>query len=82
VHLERPLWLVWVAPSSSPAGLIWRAYSSRWTIECGVRFRKERLGWTLPRFQCAETGDRWTQLAHWVLYLARLIVPDRPRKRA
>ncbi|GEM_PF-6404196 len=36
-------------------------------IESGVRFRKEHLGWTLPRFPHAETGDTWTlptALAH------------------
>jgi hypothetical protein len=44
-----------------------------------MRFRKETLGWTLPRFQSAETDNTWTwlaALAHWMLFLARLIVKD------
>jgi len=46
-----------------------------------VRFRKENLGWTLPRFPHAETGNTWTlptALAHWMLCLARPIVQDAP----
>lgn len=63
------------------AKTIWAAYVHRWSIEPGVRFRKETLGWTLPRFQSAETGDTWTQLvalAHWMLFLARSLVRDCP----
>jgi hypothetical protein len=46
-----------------------------------MRFRKETLGWTLPRFQSAKTGDTWTRLValvHWMLFLARPIVQDAP----
>jgi hypothetical protein len=46
-----------------------------------MRFRKETLGWTLPRFQSAESGDTWTLLvglAHWMLFLARPSVQDNP----
>jgi hypothetical protein len=92
VHLEKEkppeaVWFAWLPPVNPPAGIaitasiIWTAYVNRWPIEPGVRFRKETLGWTLPRFQSAETGDTWTQLvalAHWMLFLARPIVQDQP----
>ncbi len=92
IHLERKrspeaIWLAWLSPPTIPLGIvvtaqtIWSAYVQRWPVEPGVRFRKEKLGWTLPRFQRAETGDTWTYLvalAHWMLYLARPIVEDTP----
>lgn len=92
VHLEREkppeaVWFAWLPPVTLPprmavtACTIWSAYTHRWPIEPGMRFRKETLGWTLPRFQRAETGDTWTQLvmlAHWVLFLARPLVADTP----
>ncbi|MFO3796523.1 MAG: transposase, partial [Anaerolineales bacterium] len=92
VHLEREkppeaVWFAWLAPPTIPpdipvtAKTIWSAYGQRWSVEPGVRFRKENLGWTLPRFQRAETGDTWTYLvalAHWMLFLARPIVTDTP----
>ena len=92
VHLEREkppaaLWLAWLAPKTIPTGLvinaetIWRAYESRWPIEPGLHFRKETLGWTRPRFQSKEAGDRWTwltALATWMIFLARPIVQDAP----
>jgi hypothetical protein len=91
-HLEKDkppeaVWFAWLPPVHSPAGIvitpqtIWIAYVNRWPIEPGMRFRKETLGWTLPRFQSAETGDTWTYLvalAHWMLFLARPIVKDSP----
>jgi hypothetical protein len=92
VHLEREkppaaLWLAWSPPARFPASLtvtgetIWRAYISRWPVEAGIHFRKETLGWTLPRFQTKAAGDRWTELtalACWMIYLARPIVADTP----
>jgi hypothetical protein len=92
VHLEREkppeaIWLAWLPPSRLPAGIavtaqtIWNAYANRWPIEPSMRFRKETLGWTLPRFQRPETGDTWTyliMLAHWILFLARPLVTDTP----
>jgi len=92
VHLEKekppaPVWFAWLPPVKAPADIaitaqvIWMAYVNRWPIEPGVRFRKETLGWTLPRFQSAKTGDTWTllvALAHWMLFLARPIVKDNP----
>jgi len=92
IHCERAqppqaVWFAWLAPPTIPSGIvvtartIWSAYGQRWPIEPGVRFRKERLGWNLPRFQSAATGDTWTLLvavAHWMLFLARPIVADTP----
>ena len=91
-HLERdapsaPLWLVWQAPSTMPDGIqvsaetIWQAYQYRWPIEPSIRFRKQRLWWTLPQFQLLESMDRWTTLVSlgmWMLYLAKPIVQDKP----
>jgi len=92
VHLERDqppaaLWLAWLAPEPLPSTVaptletIWRAYVSRWPVEPGIHFRKETLGWTMPKFQTKEAGDRWTELtaiACWMLYLARPVVKDTP----
>ena len=92
IHLERdkppkPIWLGWQAPATIPnhllvnAQTIWQAYVHRWPVEPGIRFRKQRLGWTTPQFQHKETGDRWTwlvALASWLLFLARPIVEDHP----
>ena len=92
MHLERKqppkaLWLAWLAPAQVPVGLtitvetIWRAYVSRWPVEPGLHFRKATLGWSLPRFQNKNAGDRWTALttiACWVLFLARPIVAEAP----
>jgi len=92
IHRERakppaPIWFAWQAPSFIPPAItvtaktLWQAYTQRWPIEPGIRFRKENLGWTLPRFQSAESGDTWSELvavAHWLLFLARPIVEDQP----
>lgn len=92
VHLEREkppaaLWLAWLPPAQIPVEVsvtvetIWRAYTARWPIEAGIHFRKENLGWTMPRFQSKEAGDRWTELtalAYWMIFLARPIVADLP----
>jgi hypothetical protein len=91
IHLERdkppkPIWLAWQAPTTSnnvdvDAKLIWHAYVHRWPVEPGIRFRKQRLGWTRPQFQHKEIGDRWSwlvALAVWLLFLSRPIVEDHP----
>ncbi len=92
VHLEREkpptaLWLAWLPPQPVPEGrtiavqTLWRAYEARWPIEPGLHFRKATLGWTMPRFQSKEAGDRWTwltALATWMIFLARTIVADAP----
>ena len=92
IHLEKdkppkPIWLAWLAPVFIPAhltvdsNLIWQAYRHRWPVEPGIRFRKQRLGWTTPQFQHKETCDRWSwliALAVWLLFLSRPIVEDQP----
>jgi len=92
IHLEKdkpptPIWIGWQAPSEVPQNLkvdaqvIWQAYTHRWPVEPGIRFRKQHLGWTTPQFQHKETGDRWSwlvALAIWLLFLSRSIVQDHP----
>jgi len=92
IHQERdkppkPIWLGWQPPPTIPSNLelnaqsIWQAYVHRWPVEPGIRFRKQRLGWTTPQFQHKETGDRWSwlvALAVWLLFLSRPIVEDQP----
>jgi hypothetical protein len=87
---EKPphaVWFAWLSPLQPPTAIaitaqtIWFAYVNRWPMEPGVRFRNETLGWTFPRFQSAEAGDTWTwlvALAHWMRFLARPVVQDRP----
>ena len=91
VHRERetpakPLWLAYQPPLGQPPDKqplvdLWRGYQHRWPVEPGTRFRKQYLAWTLPRFQDADTCDRWTllvTLAQWQLFLARESIVDRP----
>jgi hypothetical protein len=87
VHRERdkppaPLWLGYVpGHTDQPLEVVWGWFDHRWPIEPSIRFRKQSLYWTLPRFQKSETCDRWTNLvdlAFWQLFLARSLVQDRP----
>ena len=51
-------------------------------MEPSIRFRKQGLAWTTPRFRDVAECERWTDLvtmAQWELYLARTLVSDRPR---
>jgi hypothetical protein len=80
-HPPTPLWVACLGGGEATAAQIWRWYDQRWATEPATRFRKERLYWTLPRFQDEERCDRWTALvtlAQWELYLARDLVSDRP----
>ena len=90
-HLERdkpskPFWLAYLpAPDQGPEDQtvsdLWYWYQHRWPVEPGIRFRKQHLHWTLPRFQTPECCDRWTRLvslAQWQLFLARDLVKDQP----
>jgi hypothetical protein len=90
-HLERekpakPFWLAYQPPVHQAPGEqsvldLWRGYQHRWPVEPGIRFRKQYLYWTLPRFQESERCDRWTMLvsiAQWQLFLARDLVIDKP----
>lgn len=87
VHLERakppkPLWLGYVAGQTAyPLQTVWSWFDYRWPIEPSIRFRKQHLFWTLPRFQQAARCERWTNLvdiAYWQLFLARQLVEDQP----
>jgi hypothetical protein len=88
-HLERekpnrPFWLAYQPPPHQEAGdqsltTLWHAYQHRWPVEPSIRFRKQYLYWTLPRFQTLERCERWTMLvtlAQWQLFLARDLVQD------
>lgn len=86
-HREReqppePFWLAAEGETGTEVEPLWRWYEQRWPIEPSIRFRKQALGWTTPRFQDPQRCDRWTDLvtlAQWELYLARELVHDRPR---
>jgi len=87
VHLERdsspaPLWLGYVPGHTDyPLKVVWSWFDYRWPIEPSIRFRKQKLYWTLPHFQDSQTCDRWTNLvdlAFWQLFLARHLVQDQP----
>lgn len=85
VHLEKerpadPLWLAWRGPALEVEDL-WRTYHRRSGLEASFRFRKQHLGWTVPRLGTIEASLRWTQLvtiAQWTLYRSRTLVEDRP----
>jgi hypothetical protein len=90
-HLEREkpaklFWLAYQPPVHQSSGEqsvvdLWRGYQHRWPVEPGIRFRKQYLYWTLPRFQESQRCDRWTMLvsiAQWQLFLAREFVIDNP----
>lgn len=90
-HLEQDkpgnrLWLAYQSPAGQKPGEpalvdLWHGYQHRWPVEPGIRFRKQSLTWTLPRFQDADACDRWTMLvtlAQWQLFLARDLIADQP----
>ena len=90
-HLEREkasgsFWLGYQlppdqVPGAQPLDELWYWYQHRWPVEPSIRFRKQYLCWTLPRFQEPERCDRWTMLvnlAHWQLFLSRDLVTDNP----
>ena len=90
-RLERekpsaPFWLIYQQPPHQKAQDqrledLWHWYEYRWPVEPSIRFRKQYLNWTLPRFQAAECCDRWTMLvslAQWQLFLGRALVKDNP----
>jgi hypothetical protein len=59
---------------------LWKAYCRRFGLEHTIRFLKQTLSWTAPRFRHPEQADRWTWLvlaAYTQLRLARAIVADR-----
>jgi hypothetical protein len=77
----RPIWLAYLGPAAHTIQEAWLWFDHRWPIEPSIRFRKQKLHWTLPNLQTPERCDRWTWLveaAFWQLYLARDIVRDNP----
>jgi hypothetical protein len=90
-HRERekrpaPFWLAYQPPphqaaNDQPLEELWHWYQYRWPVEPSIRFRKQYLHWTLPRFQQPEYCDRWTMLVsvtQWQLLLGRELVMDNP----
>jgi hypothetical protein len=57
----KKLWLWWSGEGEVLA-LIWRAYCRRFDLEHTIRFMKQTLGWSAPRFRHPEQDDRWTWL--------------------
>jgi hypothetical protein len=76
----KKLWLWWSGEGEADLDLVWQAYCRRFDLEHTIRFLKQTLGWTAPRFRHPEQADRWTWLvlvAYVQLRLARGIVADR-----
>lgn len=76
----KKLWLWWSGEGETTLDLIWRAYCRRFDLEHTIRFLKQTLGWSAPRFRHPEQAERWTWLvllAYVQLRLARGIVADR-----
>lgn len=76
----KALWLWWNGEGEPDLDLIWRSYCRRFSIEHGIRFFKQALGWTSPRVRYPEQADKWTWLvlaAYAQLRLARGVVTDR-----
>jgi len=86
VHLERAkrpeaIWIGYLGPATYSIREAWLWFDHRWPIEPSIRFRKQKLYWTLPHLQTAERCDRWTWLveaAFWQLHLGRESVQDQP----
>lgn len=77
----RPIWLAYLGPVERTVQEAWLWFDHRWPIEPSIRFRKQKLHWTLPNLQTAERCDLWSWLVEagfWQLYLARDIVRDQP----
>jgi hypothetical protein len=76
----KKLWLWWSGEGEADLDLLWRAYCRRFDLEHTIRFMKQTLGWTTPRFRHPEQADRWTWVvlaAYAQLRLARATVADR-----
>src|SRR5918993_139836 len=76
----KVLWLWWNGAGAPDLDLIWRSYCRRFSVEHGIRFLKQALGWTTPRVRYPEQADRWTWLvlaAYAQLRLAKGLVADR-----
>jgi hypothetical protein len=75
----KKLWLWWSGEGEADLDLLWKAYCRRFDLEHTIRFLKQTLGWTAPRFRHPEQADRWTWLvlaAYAQLRLARGLFAD------
>jgi hypothetical protein len=78
-RLPKQLWLWWTGPGTPDLDVLWRAYVHRFDVEHTLRFAKQTLLWTLPRFRHPQQADRWTWLvvvAYTRLRLAKTLVCD------
>jgi hypothetical protein len=76
----QPLWVAWLGlvPLADPVDY-WREYTYRFTVEHGIRFWKQALGWTTVRLGDPAAADRWSWLlvlVGWQLWLARRLIAD------
>jgi hypothetical protein len=77
----RVIWVVWVSPSAAPLADIPDYYARRFSIEHGIRFDKQTLGWADLHVRSSTTFQRWTDLvmcAHNLIGLARDLVDLKP----
>ena len=77
----RVIWLVWVSPSAAPLAAIPDYYARRFSIEHGIRFDKQTLGWADLHVRSSRAFQRWTDLvmcAHNLIGLARDLVDLKP----
>jgi len=69
----RTIWLLWDSPTPAPLAEIPDLYARRFSIEHGIRFKKQALCWAAPRLR-TRAFQLWTDLvlaAHNTLVLAR-----------
>ena len=84
----KKLWLWWSGEGEVCLALFWKAYCRRFDLEHTIRFLKQTLGWTAPRFQTPRASRpvdvALVLVAYVQLRLARGIVADRslPWERA
>jgi len=77
----KGLWRGWLGEPPPPLAAWWRLYLRRCALDHWYRFAKHSLHWTLPRLKTPEQAERWSDLMpllSWELWLARLVVADKP----
>jgi hypothetical protein len=74
-----PLWFWWWGEEPPDLDGVWRAYTSRFSIEHFFRFCKQVLHWTTPKVRSPQAADLWTRVlvgAYVQLWLAKPLVAD------